>query len=151
MQIYKFLWKSMKINENHWKSMKINRKTMKIYENLWKSIEIYENLWKSMEIYENPKIYVFWKRKMGYLLYSKHINASNICPQREINCLNRENENAFLQGNMEFDLQITCQSHLFYENMKWSHGHYGHFAPSGFPQTHTRRWVFDKLLIVNFW
>ena len=75
MKIDESLWKSIKIIENQWKSMKI-------YENLWKSMKIYKNLWKSSKIYENPRIYVFWKKKMGYILYSKHINASHICPSK---------------------------------------------------------------------
>ena len=37
----------------------------------------------------------------------------------------------FLGENMHFDLQNTCQSHIFDENLKWSHGRYGHFALAG--------------------
>ena len=34
---------------------------------------------------------------------------------------------------MEFDLQNTSQSHYFYEKLKWSHGHSGHFALDNLP------------------
>ena len=56
---------------------------------------------KSMQIYT---AYLFWKKKMGYILYSKKISAFISVPQREINCLNRENENRGFRGNMDFDL-----------------------------------------------
>ena len=60
------------------------------HENLWKILKIRENQWKSMSIYENtwnPWKWVgyicFQKKKMGYILYSKNMNASNIClPER---------------------------------------------------------------------
>jgi hypothetical protein len=81
MEIYENLWKSIKIYES-----------MKIYENLWKSMEIYENIWKSMKIDENPwksmesmniyGTYLFRKKKMGYILYSKNMNASHMCPPK---------------------------------------------------------------------
>ena len=58
-------WKLMKIDAHPWKSMNI-------YENPYKNI-------KSMTIYG---IYLFWKKKMGYILYSKNINASHICPPK---------------------------------------------------------------------
>ena len=45
---------------------------------------------------------------------------------------------------MDFDLQITCQSYIFYENLTWSHGHYGHFALGDSLQTHDESLVFDK-------
>ena len=90
------------------------------------------NLLKYVKIHEDG-IYLFWKEKMGYILYSNKINVSISVLQREINCLNRENENRGFLENMDFDLQNTGQSHSFDENLKWSHGHSGHFAPSGFP------------------
>jgi hypothetical protein len=40
--------------------------------------------------------------------------------------------------NMDVDLQITYQSHNLNENLKWSHGHYGHFAPAGLTGTPDR-------------
>ena len=85
---------------------------------------------KSMNMYG---IYLFRKKKMGYILYSKNMNASHIWPQREINGLNRENENQGFRENMDSDLQNTGQSHIFYENLKWSHGQYEQFSPAGFP------------------
>ena len=78
MKIYDNLWKSIKIYENLWKSMKI-------YENLWKSMQIYENLWKSMKIYGNlwkSKDICVLKKEDDYILYSKHINVSHICPSK---------------------------------------------------------------------
>ena len=47
-------------------------------------------------------------------IYTPHISAL----QREINCLNRKNENRGFRGNMDFDLQNTGQSHHFDENLK---------------------------------
>ena len=102
--------------------------------NLQKSLKINEHLWnllKSMNIYG-----MYWLRgkKMGYSLYSNNINASHICPpKKEIDCVNREKENRGFRKNIDFGLQNTSQSHSFDENLKWSHGHYGHFAPRGFP------------------
>ena len=51
---------------------------------------------------------------------------------------------------MDFDLQITYQSHSFDENMKWSHGHYGHFAPAGLTGNPDRSSVFDKSVESEF-
>ena len=51
---------------------------------------------------------------------------------------------------MDFDLQITYQSHYFDENLKWSHGHYEHFALDGFFQTHNKSSVFNKSVGVHF-
>ena len=51
---------------------------------------------------------------------------------------------------MDFDLQNTGQSHYFDENVKWSYGHYGHFAPAGFPQAHNQSSVFNKSVEVHF-
>ena len=76
MKIYENLWKSMQIYENLWKSIEI-------YENLWKSIKIYENLWKSMKSMNIYGTHLFRKKNMGYILYSKNINASHICPPKK--------------------------------------------------------------------
>ena len=49
---------------------------------------------------------------------------------------------------MDFDLQNTYQSHIFYENMEWSHGHYGHFATDGFLKNHdTKLFVYKSVEI----
>ena len=87
-----------------------------------------------MKIYEIHNIYgihLFWKEKMGYILYSNKKKPQISVLHREMNCLNRENENLVFYENMDFDLQNTGQSHYSYENLKWSHGHYGHFALAG--------------------
>ena len=147
MKIYENLWKSMKIYENLWKSMEI-------YGNLCKSMKIYENLWKSMKIYGMHNIYgiyLFWKKKMGYIFYILNTETPHISVlQREINYLNRENGNRVFRENMDFDLQNTRQSHYFDENVKWSYGHYGHFAPAGFPQNHNKTCVFLKHVEIHF-
>ena len=128
-----------------------------IYWNQWQCEKIYENLWTSIGICENPwnpwtcmGYICFEKRRwvIFYVLnmYTPHISAL----QRRINCLNRENGNWCFQGNMDFDLQITYQSHSIDENLKWSHGHYGHFAPSGLRGTRDRSSVFDKIVESNF-
>ena len=123
MKMYKNLWKSIEIYENLWKSMKINRKSMQIHENIWNSVK--SMTYMGCICFEQRRWVMFYVLN----IYTPHISAL----QRGINCLNRENGNWCFQGNMDFDQQITYQSHYFYENLKWSHGHYGHFAPSGFP------------------
>ena len=45
---------------------------------------------------------------------------------------------------MDSDLQNTGQSHYFDENLKWSHGHYGHFAPAGLTGNPDKSSVFDE-------
>ena len=88
---------------------------MKIYENLWKSMKIYENLLKSMKIQR----YMCSEKRRLVTFYILNIYTPHICvPQTEINCLNRENENRGFRENMVFDLQITYQSDIFYENLK---------------------------------
>ena len=85
MEIHVKPCKSMKIYGNLWESIEIHenpRKSMKIYKNLWKSIKISENQWKSMKSMNMYGIYLFRKKKMGYILYSKNINASHICPPK---------------------------------------------------------------------
>ena len=53
---------------------------MNIYENLWKLMNIYdENTWKPGKC---TGYICFEKRRMGYILYSKNINASQICPPK---------------------------------------------------------------------
>ena len=119
-------------------------KIYKIYENLCKSMKIYKNLWKSMKFMTCMGYICFKQRKcvIFYVLniYTPHISAL----QRKINCFNRENENRGFRGNMDFDLQNTGQSHYFDENLKWSHCHYGHFAPAGLTGNPDRSSVFDK-------
>ena len=63
-------------------------------------------------------IYLFWEEKMGYIMYSNRINASISVLQREMDCLNKGNENQDFRENMDFDLQNNGQSHSFNENMK---------------------------------
>ena len=65
---------------------------LKNLQNTWKSIRIDGNLYtnngnpqkskKNDEIHNIYGIYLCWKEKMGYILYSKHINASHICPSK---------------------------------------------------------------------
>ena len=70
--------------------------------------------------------------------------------QREISCLNRENENQGFREIMVFDLQNTGQSHSFDENTKSSHGQYDHFALAGSFQNHYRKPVLDKQVESHF-
>ena len=51
---------------------------------------------------------------------------------------------------MVFDLQNTGQSHSFDENLKWSHGHYGHFAPAGLTGNPDKSSVFDESVESEF-
>ena len=120
---------------------------MKNDENRWTSIE---KLWKSMKISKIDEIhniygmYLLRTEKIGYILCSKHIHASHICPPKRNKLSEQRNGNWCFQGNMDFDLQVTYQSHYFYENLKWSHNHYGHFAPAGLTGNPDRSSVFDK-------
>ena len=113
----------MKINENPWTSMKI--------------IENHEHVW---DIFVLKKI----RWVIFYILRTQTPRISVL--QREINCLNRENKNRGFRGNMDFDLRNTSQSHIFYENLKWSYGHYEHFALDGFFQTHNEVQFLTKVL-----
>ena len=56
----------------------------------------------------------------------------------------------FLFEDVDFDLYNRCQSHYFHGVMNWSHGHYRHFAPDGFPQNHYKSQVFDKSVGFQF-
>ena len=88
---------------------------MKIYGKLLKSMKIYENLWKSMKIQR----YMCSEKGTWVIFYILNIQTPHISVlQREINCLNTENENHSFPENMDSDLQITCQSQYFYENLK---------------------------------
>ena len=126
----------MKINENR--------------SNLWKSREIHKNLWKSMKFMAYIGCICFEQRRwvIFYVLniYTPHISVL----QREMICLNIENENWAFRENMDFGLQITYQSHSFDENLKWSNGHYGHFAPAGLIGNPDRSSVFDKCVETHF-
>ena len=51
---------------------------------------------------------------------------------------------------MNSDMQNTGQSHSFYENLKWSHGQYKHFAPDDSWWNHKKRSVFDKSVEIHF-
>ena len=75
----------------------------------------------------------FAKKKMGYILYSRHINTSPICPPKRNQLFKQRNENRCFREDIDFDLQNACQSHILYENMKWSRGHCDHFALDAFP------------------
>ena len=136
-ETYANLGKSMRINENWSKSIK---KSMKNNEKLWKSTKFMTYM--GCICFEQRRLVIFHVLN----IYTPHISAL----QREINCLNRENWNLCFQGNMSFDLQITYQSHIFYENLKWSHGHYGHFALDDLIGNPDRRSVFDKSVEVHF-
>ena len=107
-----------------------------------------------MEIHETHNIYgiyLFWKRKMGYILYSKHIDASHICPPKRNQLFKqRKWESRFSGKNMDFDLQNACQCHIFYKDLKWSHGHSGHFAPAGLTGNPDRSSIFDKSVESEF-
>ena len=58
---------------------------------------------------EEDGLYCIFKR-----IYTPHISVL----QREINCLNRENENHVFGEHIDFDLQNAVQSHSFDENRK---------------------------------
>ena len=87
-------------------------------------MKIHEHVWDIFVSKKEDGLYsIFWKDKRLTYLSSKDKKK----------CLSWENENQGFRGNIDFDLQNTGQSHYFDENLEWSHGHYGHFAQSGFP------------------
>ncbi len=55
---------------------------------------------------------------MGYILYSKKINASHICPPNRNKWFKPRKLKLMFSGNIDFDLEITNQSAFFDENMK---------------------------------
>ena len=95
MWIHENLWKSMKIYEHQWKSMKINRKTIKINENLWKSITYMGSI-----CFEKRRRVIF------HILNTETPHISVL--QREINCLNRENENLSFRETWT----LTCKTQV---------------------------------------
>ena len=112
-------------------------------------MKINRNLCKLMKFIEYMGCICFEQRKLilFYILniYTPHISVL----QREINCLNRENENCGFRGNIGFNLQNTSQSDIFCKNLKCSHGQYAHFAPSDFPQTHHKCSVVDERVEIH--
>ena len=91
--------KSMKMRGNLWKSMKIR-------ENLWKSIK---NLWKSMKSTNIYGKYLFRKKKMGYIVYFKNINASHICPPKRKSIVWTEKMKIKFWGEI---LTLTCKTRV---------------------------------------
>ena len=51
---------------------------------------------------------------------------------------------------MDSDLQNTGRNQHFDENLKWSHGHSGHFAPAGLTGNPDESQVFDKSVESDF-
>ena len=102
-----------------------------------KIFEVYWNSSKSMKIDGIPlkSMVIFVPiEEDGYAPYILRTQTPHMCLfQREIKCSSRENENWDFPDNIEFDVQSTGQSHSFDEDLKSSHGHLGHFAPSDFP------------------
>ena len=123
---------------------------MKINEHQWKYKENHENLWKSMKSMNMHGTYLFWKKKKGCILYSKNVNASHICPPKRNKLFKQRKWKSRFSGNMDLDLQNACQSDIFDENLKWCHGHYGHFAPAGLTGNPGRNSVFDKSVESDF-
>ena len=81
-------------------------------------MQILENLRNSMESTEIYGIYLFQKNKMDYILYSKSINASHICPPKRNKLLKQRKQNRGFRENIDFDLQNTGESDIFHENLK---------------------------------
>ena len=69
--------------------------------------EIHEYVWDIFASKQKPIFDIL-------TIQTPHISV----PRREINCLNRENENQGFRENMDSDVQITCQNHIFNENLK---------------------------------
>ena len=95
-------------------------------------------------------MYLLRTKKMGYILCSKHIHASHICPPKR-NILSEQRKwKLMFPGKHDFDLQNTGQSHSFDENLKRSLGHYGHFAPTGLTGNPFKSIVVDKSVESDF-
>ena len=135
-------WKTMEINVNLWKSMEI-------YENLWKSIKIYkifESQWNPLHVWD----ICVCKKGHGYILYSKQINSSRICLPKRNHLFKQRKWKSRFSGKHWLWHQNTGQSHYFYENLKWSHGHSGRFAPAGLTGNPDRSSIFDKSVETHF-
>ena len=63
-------------------------------------------------------IYLFRKKKMGYILYSKNTNASHMCPPKRNKLFKQRKQNPDFPENIDFDLQKAGQSHSVDENLK---------------------------------
>jgi hypothetical protein len=46
-------------------------------------MKILKKIMKSMKSMRMSGIYLLWKKHLGYLLYSKKMNASHICPLKK--------------------------------------------------------------------
>ena len=122
----------MEIRENPLKSFEIHENQ----ENTWKSIGIHENLyklWKTLKIYEIHNIYgiyLFCKNKVGYILYSKHINASHICPSKKNKLFKHRKWKSWFPWKYAFLIvKRISQSHVL-----WKCGMIPRsFCPSRFP------------------
>ena len=62
---------------------KYKKQYMKIREKQWASMNTHKNLWTSMKSMNMYEIYLFWKKKIGNILYPKKINASHVCPLKK--------------------------------------------------------------------
>ena len=84
---------------------------MNIYANPYKTMKIHkihEHVWDMFAL----------KKEHGYIVCSKQVGASHICPPQRNQLLNKENENRGFREIMDFDLQITYKSHNSDENIK---------------------------------
>ena len=54
-------------------------------------------------------ISLFWEKKMGYILYSKHINASHICPPKRNQLFKQRKWELSVFGKT---LTFTCKLHI---------------------------------------
>ena len=58
---------------------------------------------------KNQRIYLFWTRKIGYILYSKEINASDICPPKRNKWFRQRKWKSFFGGGI---LTSTCKTRV---------------------------------------
>ena len=74
---------------------------MEIYKHLQKCLQIYENPYNSVKIYEiHEHVWdrLVLKKEMGYILYSKEINASDICPPKRNKLFRQRQEKSWFWG-----------------------------------------------------
>ena len=101
-------------------------------------MKIYEDLWKSMNIYGT---YLFQKKKMGYILYSKNINASHICPPKKNQLFKQRKWKSRFSGKHGLWPAKYGSKSLFWWKPEMIPGSFRSFCPSRFDWK--PRWKFS--------
>ena len=129
-------------------------KSLKMRENLWTSMKIYKTLWKSMKSMNMYGIYLFRKKEMGYILYSKNINASRICPPKRNMLFEQRKWKSRFSGKHGLWPAKYISKSLFWWKSEMIPRSFRSFCPSRFPVKPRQKfsfwqkcwkWVFQKV------